>query len=176
MTPQRIAVKAAAWRKVPVDVAPSRPEGDHAQCVTAEWFGGSTTTPSLNAWCVILSLKLLRKALTMFRIDLGIAGSGILTGLRALDERRRLGLPDDSRLCIYDRRTSCWFEVTEAFARQHFRYDDNDQTATVPLSALTKDDVAIVNHCLVIRDDITDERAMELFAAHYVKEDVSCSG
>jgi hypothetical protein len=112
----------------------------------------------------------------MFRIDLQIAEAAALTGLCALDERRRLGLPDDSTLYVSRKRTTCWFEVAEAFARRHFRYDANDLTAFVPLSALTKDDVTLVINSVVIREDMTDERAMELFAAHYVPEDVSCSG
>jgi len=112
----------------------------------------------------------------MFRIDLEIAESETLTGLQALDERRRLGLPDATHLTLSQSRTKRWFDVTEAFARQRFPYTSAAETGIIPLAALTKDDVVLDKDVLKINEEMSNERAMELFAAHYVKEDVSCSG
>ena len=114
--------------------------------------------------------------LIMFQIDLSIAEPEALTGLQALDERRRLGLPDGTYLYLSQSRTACWFNVTEEFARQHFPYTASKETAEIPLAALTASDVVLDKDVLRIDEEMTDQRAMELFAAHYVKEDASCSG
>lgn len=112
----------------------------------------------------------------MFRIDLAIADAATLVGLQALDECRRLGLPDNSILYVCDKRTSVWFTVTEQFARKHFPYCVREMSTEVPLGALTRDDVVLDKDILKINEEMSNERAMELFAAHYTKEDVSCSG
>jgi hypothetical protein len=113
----------------------------------------------------------------MFRIDLAIAQSSGYYGLQALDERRRLCLPDGTTLAVSNHRTVRWFNVTEEFARQHFPYDAAECSAEVPLPALNFDDVMLDVKTVRINEvDMTDERAMELFAAYYVKEDVSCCG
>lgn len=112
----------------------------------------------------------------MFRIDLEIKSTQPLHGLHALDERRRLGLPDAALLLIGVKRTTRWFEVSEEFARQHFGYQDNNLTAAVPVFALNKGDVTLVNNTLVIHENMTDERAAELFANHYEPENPLCFG
>lgn len=108
----------------------------------------------------------------MFRIDLQLEDKR-LTGLDALDERRRLKLPDGVKLETTERRTE-WYPVSEGFARKHFGRTETEMTRIVPLGILTPDDVVLssINVDFVkLSPALTAERAMELFACGESAED-----
>jgi hypothetical protein len=101
-----------------------------------------------------------------------------LTGLDALDERRRLGLPDGSGLdsCEqYGRASSSrYVAVTEGFARLHFGRQQTTGCVTVPLSALTPADlVAEGDVRAVFAESITDDRVRELYVAFKPKPEAA---
>lgn len=112
----------------------------------------------------------------MFRIKLAIKEDDVLTGLDALDERRRLGLPDDTYL-MFSAVYTATVKVPEEFARKYFDRFSTEMCCEIPIASLVSSDVGMSAHeRLAILETILPERAMELFAAHYVTEDVSCSG
>lgn len=112
----------------------------------------------------------------MFRIKLAIKENDALSGLDALDERRRLGLPDDSYLAFSGTYTAD-VEVTEEFARKYFDRSSTVQYCEIPVASLVSCDVGMSAHDrLAILETILPERAMELFAAHFTWGGVSCSG
>lgn len=101
----------------------------------------------------------------MFKVMIR-CGFDTLTGLTALDERRRLKLSDSSTL-RHDGQTfkTGSVEVSEGFARAHFGGNDTFLFAAVPLSVLTPADVKeLPGDRIEFRDDIPDDRIRELFA------------
>lgn len=110
----------------------------------------------------------------MFRIDIEIDYNGpLLSGLDALDERRRLGLPDGSVLLLCHVGRSVWVEVDEAFARQHFDRTSTEATATIPVDALQAGDLGPKGSGL--QWAASPDRIKALFAAHYKPEvDTTC--
>ena len=108
----------------------------------------------------------------MFKIELELETDvESMFGLAALDERRRLKLPDDSKLRFDQTTASRWVEVDEAFARLYFPRNVANATAVIPLAALAAGDLVPLNGlpgCVKWADDdtLTDDRVMQLFAAY----------
>lgn len=108
----------------------------------------------------------------MFRIDIEIDSNAVLTGLDALDERRRLGLPNGVMLDFSKIPRSRWVDVDEAFARQHFDRSDIQTTAVIPVYELQPGDISEDGGVTI---SASDDRIKELFAAHYSLEaDTTC--
>jgi hypothetical protein len=77
----------------------------------------------------------------MFQIRVSLGRETTLTGLEALDERRRLGLPDNGVLVLIDA-TDPVSEVSEGFARAHFTDRTvNDWTRVVSPAQLCPGDL-----------------------------------
>ncbi len=100
----------------------------------------------------------------MFIIDIELAYRPELTGLRALDECRRLKLPDSNLLCCSGS-ISRDVTVGEGFARLHFTPDARAVRSLVTLNVLTPDDISTDTSGIRWSKDITDERIVELFVA-----------
>lgn len=105
----------------------------------------------------------------MFSIHLKIVAQQ-LEGLRALDQFRRLRLPDGVHFCTDGLlNTYRTYPVGEGFARAHFGPDSTNESVVVPLHLLTPEDVDeyIPNggdrRYLCLRKDMPPERAQELF-------------
>lgn len=98
----------------------------------------------------------------MFRIDVELPDV-TLHGLKALDTRRALGLPDGSFLRIKPQR-SRWVDVEESFARRYFCFDDSaEYTATTVLSHLGPGDLMDGPKGVKWSDSISDDRLKWLF-------------
>ena len=74
----------------------------------------------------------------MFTIEVGIERYSV-TGLEALDARRKLCLPDGNSLCAS--LTPVETEVSEAFARVYFKKHEARCRQNVPVSLLVPTDV-----------------------------------
>jgi hypothetical protein len=99
----------------------------------------------------------------MFRIDIQFKSFGPITGLQALDERRRLRLPDGASIVDALLRTR-YVTVPEDFARKHFGRTDTEITREVPLELFQPGDCDLKQYgSIYIADDITDERIMQLW-------------
>jgi hypothetical protein len=100
----------------------------------------------------------------MFAIEL-ILDIETVTGLKALDIRRRLGLKDDSILSrVYT--LSRNVTVGEGFARRYFKLDQRKKSVIVDPQLLQKGDVVLDDrNQMTWNQDITDERVVELFIA-----------
>ena len=78
----------------------------------------------------------------MFKIKLKLNDFGFLTGLRALDERRRLGLPDDAKLSFDDVNPDyVTADVDEKFARTWFHNEETVGVESVCLNQLVSGEV-----------------------------------
>lgn len=108
----------------------------------------------------------------MFTIRLQLCGER-LSGLEAVDECRRLGLPDSSELYFAEhdwRQTGAVtpkLEVAEPFARAYFAPQQTDSTASVPRRLLTRGDLFPIscNPAAVTFGEIAPERIRELYLA-----------
>ena len=90
-----------------------------------------------------------------------------LRGIRALDKRRELGLPDDTVLYIVDSKVIA-AEVPESFARQYFPPDAECVKQRVPLDLLRKGDLEEgVSHGLAVWRNAPDRdlRIIDLWLA-----------
>lgn len=102
----------------------------------------------------------------MFKIRITLVNK-YLSGLEAIDERRRLGLPDDSELRA-DAAVSIYADVGEGFARLHFASNNITQDARVDQSILTPSDVEQHESCPIyfrMRKDMSPERVKEIYVA-----------
>ena len=109
----------------------------------------------------------------MFRIEVCVlfSSSGQLAGLDALDERRRLGLPDDSLLAKCQP-ISRWVTVDESFARLHFGRTEINARRYVRRDVLMPTDITSSDHnSFGFRDDISDQRVKDLFIGGVIKDD-----
>jgi len=98
----------------------------------------------------------------MFQISLDMTEM-TLTGMNALDMRRRLKMSDNSFVRFVDSRTVTT-NVDESFARKHFHPDHIAERAVVPISLLAPGDVTDDGpEKVVFRDDLSHERIKELW-------------
>lgn len=96
-----------------------------------------------------------------------------MSGIKALDEARRLGLPDTSSLWFVTNgrqkgENSPTIEVGESFARAWFSEGATISTVKVPLNLLVAGDVRMAtegNTYAVTFADLSAERARELYVA-----------
>ena len=106
----------------------------------------------------------------MFKIMVTLGTTETLYGIKALDERRRLGLPDGSYI---DGRTcggTVSAEATEADARAYFNPNNSQREVTVSASMLVPGDVTLVDNRLVINFDMPESRIRALWFAGLVAE------
>lgn len=93
-----------------------------------------------------------------------------LSGLAALDERRRLKLPDATAFFAYDSTTPT-AEVGEGFARLHFDRTQTTATRGVEWASLTPTDVVLIPGSVsraahvALDPDMPAERVRELWLA-----------
>lgn len=109
----------------------------------------------------------------MFRVYLSVEDRR-LTGLDALDERRRLGLGEGIELSTTSSRTASGArqakaEVGEGFARAYFPRTATYVAATVPLRLLIPGDLVSCHSAnpdvFTFSDALSAERVTELFVA-----------
>jgi len=87
-----------------------------------------------------------------------------MQGVKALDERRRLSLPDGATLSVYNH-TAIGVDVPESFARLWFGPESLSADAMVDLSQLAPVDVKPDGAGGVIFADLETARACELFVS-----------
>jgi hypothetical protein len=104
----------------------------------------------------------------MFTIEVGIERYSV-TGIEALDARRRLCLPDGNSLCAS--LTPVETEVSEAFARVYFKKSATRCRQNVPVSLLVPSDVEEDGITvdgppwMQLRSSLAGDRIRELFLA-----------
>jgi hypothetical protein len=106
----------------------------------------------------------------LFRIEITIKGDSVtLTGLEALEERRRLGLSDETRL-IDGCPVSKWVDVDEAFARMYFSRTEREASRAVPRSALMSGEVEVNERDeMIFSNLLSDQRIKDLFVSGVVE-------
>lgn len=112
----------------------------------------------------------------MFKITVRVEVDVKITGLTALDLRRRLGLPDGSLVVMpndqsaqFPKLVAC-VTVSETFAREHFRPNDREITRSVGVDSLSLGDAVLVDtsfqdDVLTIRADLPADRVIALWLA-----------
>ena len=107
----------------------------------------------------------------MFHIEVALKSTGEngdeITGIVALDLRRRLGLPDDSIL-ENESPISRWVEVDEPFARLHFSPTSRRERRWVRLDQVVSGDLGLERNGCGLSfsgESLTDERVKALFVA-----------
>ena len=104
----------------------------------------------------------------MFSIHLSLRRNGDdLTGLKALDMRRRLKLQDGSSLhTAYG--AGHWREaaIPEHIARAYFTSEQVQDYVEIPLALLTPEDVAEQGTGVVLRKDLSQEHLIELYITY----------
>lgn len=90
-----------------------------------------------------------------------------LSGIKALDERRRLGLSDGSEMRATFPTASHSLPVSENFARKYFSPDQIISNMNVKLCNLIRGDVIETDSRLEFDKNITADRIIELFEENY---------